>query len=87
MINKTNWMHMILFFYALPAYIFLPWWAFLSAAIIFIEIDQAYHYAESHPELPIWERLLSRDTILDVIFGFSGMLAGYGLIKLIEVIL
>jgi hypothetical protein len=62
--NATTIQHFILFFAAALCYGRAPAWAYLAAAIVLIELDQARSYAD-----PWWAWFRLRDTWLDIIAG------------------
>jgi len=70
--NATTIQHFILFFAAALCYGHAPAWAYLAAAIVLIELDQARSYADSW-----WAWFRLRDTWLDMIAGAVGVVAAY----------
>jgi hypothetical protein len=75
--NITNLQHLVLFLAAAVFYGRVPVWAYLTAAIVMVELDQARSYAD-----PWWLWFSRPDTIFDLIAGIVGVGAAWLVSKL-----
>lgn len=70
--NRTTIQHFLLFFAAAALYGRVSLWAYLAAAIVLIELDQARSYAD-----PWWAWFRLRDTWMDMAAGATGVALAY----------